>query len=199
MVREIRVYFEGYRKLRPGFSAFFREVVDAASKLKVGWELVSCKGRGEALDDFNRACRTHTDAFNVLLVDAEDVPTADPISHLRQHPDAWERPDGVRQEQVHLMIVVMETWLVADPDSLEAYYGQRFRAARLPRRSNLEQVPKGEVLSSLEAATSDTKKGAYHKTRHAPYLLERIRPAKVRVRAPACDRLFRTLLELLSD
>ncbi len=71
--------------------------------------------------------------------------------------------------------------------------------AELTGRPHPNPLPEGEgtchtpskddVLNGLEEATRDTKKGKYHKTRHAPDLLERMDAAKVRA-AAACNRLF---------
>jgi hypothetical protein len=53
------------------------------------------------------------------------------------------------------------------------------------------------VLDSLKQATRQTQKGRYHKTQHAPRILESLDPTKVRRAAPNCDRLFRELLAKL--
>jgi hypothetical protein len=91
----------------------------------------------------------------------------------------------------------MEAWIVADPDALAAYCGQKFRNNALPKAQNLETVAKNDVAKALEEATRDTQKGSYHKIRHASDLLRLIDQEKVRKRCPRCARLFDTLLKLI--
>ena len=140
--------------------------------------------------------RSHPDAINVLLVDSEGpVNHESPWEHLRNRKeDGWTNP-GCEDRQCHLMVQCMESWLVCDPEKLAGYYGQGFRETALPRHADLESVAKEQVFRSLKEATRSTKKGAYHKTRHAPEILERVRAQKVRAKAPACDRLFVVLTE----
>jgi hypothetical protein len=94
---------------------------------------------------------------------------------------------------IHLMVQTMEAWIVADPDALADYYGQRFRRNALPRTANLETVAKPAVATALNNATRDTQKGVYHKIKHASDLLKRIDRAKVQDRCPRCKRMFTTL------
>jgi hypothetical protein len=136
-----------------------------------------------------------SEAFNLLLVDAEGpVNHRSPWQHLKARVgDGWDRP-GVGDERCHLMIQAMEAWLIADREALRDYYGQHFHENALPDNRNVEQIEKDRLLRSLDEATRHSRKGKYHKTRHAPELLERIRSQVVRQRAPSCDRLFETLL-----
>src|ERR1022692_1883281 len=93
------------------------------------------------------------------------------------------------------MIQVMEAWIVADPDAVEAHYGQHFLKNALPRAENLESIVKQRIYDAMKHATAKTQKGEYHKIGHAAALLEMIDPAKVRRRCPSCNRLFATLTE----
>ena len=105
----------------------------------------------------------------------------------------WESGLAVRTEQVHFMVQVMESWLIADRDALEAYYGQGFRPARLPANPKVEEISKGDVAKGLRDATRDTNKGPYHKTKHAPTIFARVDPVRVRGAAPSCARLFHAI------
>ena len=87
----------------------------------------------------------------------------------------------------------METWIVADPEALAAYYGQGFRADALPARQDLEAESKEAVARALETATRGTRKGEYRKIRHASDLLKSIDPTRVRRRCARCERLFNEL------
>ena len=128
----------------------------------------------------------------MLLVDAEAAVISDsPRAHLEKR-DCWDLRFAT-DDMVHLMIQAMETWIVADPDALAAYYGQRFLAKALPKAANLESVPQEDIIRALEQATRRTQKGTYHKIRHASQILQRIDPHSVGQRCPACARLFATL------
>jgi len=58
------------------------------------------------------------------------------------------------------------------------YYGQGFRRGALPKSSDLETVAKADIANALERATEKTRKGKYHKIRHAAKLLEQMDPER---------------------
>jgi hypothetical protein len=91
------------------------------------------------------------------------------------------------------MVCTIEAWLVADPETLAGYYGQGFRRNVLPKREDIEAVPKEQLYESLDRATAGTQKGRYAKIRHCADLLGRLNRDRVRQRAAHCDLLFRTL------
>ncbi|MBM4031795.1 MAG: DUF4276 family protein [Planctomycetes bacterium] len=199
MVREIRVYVEGggdgkdtKAAIRYGFGCFLCSVRETARAKRARWSVIACGGRSATCDAFQTALRTHADAVNILLVDSEGPVLGSPGAHLRGC-DGWELA-GVSDEDCHLMVQLMEAWLIADPDALARFYGQGFRPNAIPASPNVEQVAKADVERSLAAATRGTTKGEYHKTRHAPALLGRVDVARVRQAAPHCERLFSRLL-----
>ena len=63
---------------------------------------------------------------------------------------------------------------------------------------NVEEITKQDLIDGRRAATKDTTKGKYHKTKHAPALLQSIKPALVRNAAPNCERLFKVVLDRLA-
>jgi hypothetical protein len=83
----------------------------------------------------------------------------------------------------------MEAWIVADPDILEEFYGKDFRKKALPKRPRLDEEPKADLYAALDAATRDTKKGCYGKSKHASELLKRLRPTVVAARCESFLRL----------
>ena len=92
-------------------------------------------GRRETYDDFCTALSDPgNDAFTVLLVDSE-APVAEgagPWTHLRDRlGDGWNRPRGAADEHAHLMVQCMEAWFLADPGTVSAYFGNRFRPGAL--------------------------------------------------------------------
>jgi hypothetical protein len=195
MVKEIRFHIEGHSRLHSGFQNFLAGIREAARSRGVGWTLSMAQGR--AVRDFMKGLRTHPNAFHVLLIDSDGPPDDQLRENLHRRAD-WSPPRGstVSEEQEQWMVQVMESWFLADRDALRAYYRRRLHESALPpERSDVEEIPKRDVIDGLKRATD----GGYHKTAHAPAILERLNPEKVRERAPNCNRLFDTLLARLAD
>ena len=91
------------------------------------------------------------------------------------------------------MVQLMETWILIDVETLRSFYGQDFNENSIPRTRFMEEIDRDRVMGALEKATRNTRKGVYHKIRHASALLQRLDATKVRQSASSCDRLFTTL------
>lgn len=199
----VRIYVEGggntgalKSECRRGFSQFFAKFIPPGKQPRI----IACGSRDEALDDFRTALRQHPGEHIILLVDAED--SVDPghtvWEHLKQR-DGWEPPSGATDDNAHLMVQCMESWFLADPETLTDYFGQGFQQSALPKNPNVEAIAKPTVFRALEAATRQTKtKGAYSKGGHSFAILARIDPNKVRRASPHAERLAVTLLRLSS-
>ena len=171
--------------------AFLTPLKHAVRVRSLRWKLVCCGGRNAAFDGFRNAIHNGDDAVVALLVDAEAPVNGMARAHL-QARDGWDL--GFASDQaVHLMVQTMEAWIVADPATLAAYYGQRFQRNALPRTRNLETIGKDALAAALGRATRDTKKGTYHKIHHASDLLKLIDREKVQRRCPACAHVFNAL------
>ena len=216
-MRSIAIYVEGggdtaqqKAELRVGLDRLLARQKDAARAKRLGWKLVPCGGRSSAYRAFVNAVRQGVGpALCILLVDSEEglppelavagTETDDEREH-RQRQDAQVRRDhlvnrdgwsfdGIEVHRLHLMVVCMETWIVADPDAMASYYGPDFRRNSLPQRPNLEEEPKSTLYARLADATRNTTKGAYSdsnnaKIKHASKLLARLNPVRVASRCP---------------
>jgi hypothetical protein len=216
---QIAVYIEGggetaaqRAELRRGFDALFQSEKENARGKRGSLRLVCCGSRNEAYSAFMNELAVNPAVVSALLVDSETstgpVPadrTQDAVlrcDHLKQKQgsggrgqgDGWPLT-GVSPDRVHLMVQCMETWIVADPDALEKFYRQGFKATRLPNRNNLEEEPKTDVQAKLEGATEATQSGTYAKIRHASKLLLIIDPGKIAKRCPR----FAIFREWLAD
>jgi hypothetical protein len=204
-VKEIRIYVEGggdkdsKARLRIAFGRFFGPLHDAAREKRIGWSVIACGSRSATLVNFRIALGKHPDALALLLVDSEGPLKGSVSRHLAETEGTARGIMGVAEGKIHLMVEAMEAWIVADPPALSRYYGQGFQASALPRHKNIEKVSKQDLFAALNAATRGTQKGRYHKTHHAPELIERLTPLTVRKRAPHCERLFTTLEEALAE
>ena len=202
---DIAVYIEGggdtagqKAELRQGFDLLLAASKAKASEKRGSLRFICCGGRQQAYEAFLNSIKA---TINALLVDSESplppVPAGRAqdaelrVAHLqkkdgtggRGQGDAWQFL-GIPCERVHLMVQCMETWIVADPDSLESFYKKNFKKDALPTRSNLEEEPKADIYTKLEKATENTQKGKYGKIKHASKLLLLIDPEKVAERCP---------------
>jgi hypothetical protein len=192
MVTELRIYFEGDARLRPGFHSFLSEIVRAARNRKCSLDLIATDGT--PVQDFRDALRTHKNAWNVLLLDS-DLPFDGSLVNLCRS----KRLDPLHEASVFWMVQIMESWFLADIVALRAYYGSSLQEEDLKGNPKVENRPKEDVYYGLKSATKDTKRGEYHKTKHAPALLSAIDVSLVRGAAPNCDRMFRIILAKLSE
>lgn len=203
MVKDIYLIIEGDNKrsepqFRKAFRHFFRDLYEAAEQKGIKFHSPIMAGSNrEALKDFTRQWKSSKDAFVVLLVDADAVVTQPRWQHLKQHRK-WDDVPAVDEKHCHLMVTAMETWLIADLETLASYYKQGFNPKLIPKNTNVEQVSNKKVLQALNAATKETSKGKYHKTRHAPDILYLLNPEKVRQAAPHCKLLFETLRQVIT-
>jgi hypothetical protein len=196
----VRIYVEGggntgalKSECRRGFSEFFAKILPVGRQPKV----IACGSRNEALDNFRTALREHSKEHVVLLVDAEApvAPEATVWAHLKQR-DGWAPPAGATEDNSHLMVQCMESWFLADVETLASYFGQGFQASALPRNPNIEEIAKPLVFRALEAATRQTKtKGSYSKGGHSFAILAVIDANKVRRASPYAERLATALLQ----
>lgn len=203
-MRQIRIYVEGggnkdsKGNLRTAFDRFFAALHEKAKARRIEIFVIPSGSRTDTLTSFRLSVRDRPGVLHLLLVDSERSVTGPPRHHLAQPGyDAWDL-SNMTDEQCHLMVEAMESWFLADPEALAEVFGKGFATNALPRTRNVEQVPKSTVISSLAKAARNTSAKEYHKNRHSHLVLRRLDPAKVRKRAPHCERFFATVEQLLS-
>ena len=148
-------------------------------------------GRQHTFDAFrNRAVRDTSEETSLLLVDSEDAVRSDVWEHLNIR-DGWVRPTGVDNRHAFLMVQVMETWFLADADTLKRCFGSSFRPNALRAWPQLEQMAKRDIFDVLAQASSKryTKRKAFE-------LLERISPDLVANACPHAKALLNYLRSL---
>jgi len=197
----VKLYVEGggdskslQSKCREGFRKFLER---AGLKGKMP-EIVACGGRQQAYKHYCNALKNGESA--VLLVDSE-APVAPEHQQPNDHPaqwqpwqhlmarDNWAKPANALDTDCHLMVQVMESWFLADRETLKAFFGPCFRENALPvANRSIEDLTKDEVYSALKQATRDCKKGEYCKGEHSFKLLAKIEPDKVVAASPWAQR-----------
>ena len=198
---KVSVYVEGggdrrelQARCRKGFETFFSKAGLDGRMPKI----VAGGARSETYKKFRTKVDSATENdFVVLLVDSEK-PVADGDSswkHLKRY-DKWDGPADELDKNAHLMVQCMEAWFLADRDALASYFGNCFDQCSLPRREDIENVPKNDVEQGLKMATRPCcPEKRYHKGRHSFAILAELSPDKVAAASPYARRLIEKLLE----
>ena len=193
------LYVEGggeSKALRTECRKGFRKFLERAGLGGRMPRISACGSRQQAYKDYRGAVgHAKSDEFMVLLVDSEGpvAVDSDAWSHLNQR-DNWERPPKAQDDCAHLMVQCMEAWFLADRDALAEYFGSGFKLNALPRRAEVEQVPKADLERGLRRATRDCRpKGAYDKGSHSFDILGRIDPNKVTQSSPYANQFVEAL------
>lgn len=156
--------------------------------------LTACGSRNSVFSDFKTA---HAGAaaghFVAMLLDSEDL-VAD-VEKTWQHLDSrdqWIKPPVAGDEQVLFMTTCMETWIVADRDTLREHYGHRLQVSALPPIHNLEARGRIEVHDTLELATRNCA-NAYRKGKRSFVVIGELNPTTLEAVLPSFARTKRIL------
>ena len=124
----VSIFMEGGGKgerraaLRRGMDAFLRSAKAAARRKSLKWQVVACGSRNEAYRRFSEAAARGPGDLLFLLVDSEEGVRRSPRFHLVAR-DGWDELEEVAEDRIQLMVRTMETWLIADVETLRSYYG----------------------------------------------------------------------------
>lgn len=194
---KIKIYIEGGgdshlqdTEFRAAWSAFFKNA--GLAVLRKMPATFRGSGRTKTFDAYQTAVKTRKpDELPLLLVDSEDLVSSGhgPWQHLKAR-DGWEQPAGVGDEDVFLMISCMETWFLADRESLKRFFHDCWRDNALPQWEDLATVEKSRVFEALASATAACGKKRYSKGKVSFDLLKSIDPTIVRQKCPDAKRLL---------
>lgn len=221
-MRTVKLFVEGggdsnslHRECRRAFAEFLEKTELKGFKPRI----VAGGSRNNTYDSYCTAIKNGEDA--ALLIDSESaiiIPVNDstydsqnirtwkPWHHLcnrcdsdGQPADNWSKPQNAADADCHLMVETMESWFMADIDTLKQYYGKGFNAQRLPSGQNIENITKNDIKNALKSATRNTNKGEYNKGVHSFKILENIDPTKVRTKSQWVDRFITLLSEKMGS
>lgn len=191
----IKIYIEGGgegKHLDIAFQRAWAKFFQAAGLQGRMPRAVRGKGRKNTYDLFCTAFKNRkADELPLLLLDSEDAVAERDTAwqHLKKR-DQMDRPKGSEDHHVYLMVQVMETWLLADPEALQAYFGSKFKANKIPAWSDLEAQPKQNVLDVLGKATAECEEKRYAKGKVSFEVLACIHPHKVKEKCPHAKQLL---------
>jgi hypothetical protein len=132
-------------ELRQAFSKLFAE-----AGIRNRPRVVACGARNAAYNGFCKAIEKGENAL--LLVDSEDLvdpahdpdvsgEDAQPWAHLHKR-DGWIQPAKSTDDDCHLMVVTMETWLVADKKTWPSFLGRGSTQTPCPRPATWKKLIK---------------------------------------------------------
>lgn len=173
--------------------------------------VVACGSRRDAYESYCTAIDQGEVAM--LLVDSEAPVAAThqqgedesswlPWGHLQQRKgDGWVKPTGTDDTDCHMMVQVMESWFLADHDTLKSFFGNGFKEIQLPAVTRpIEDIAKADVYQALQNSTADCKtKKQYGKGEHSFKLLAIIDPTKVTEASPWAKRFVDELKKRLDE
>ena len=202
MVR-VRIYVEGggdsklqHSQLRKGFHDLFMKA-GFADRMPA---TVAGGGRERTFDFFKNAVDAgESDVYPILLVDSEDlVNAATAWDHLKSREKTWERPAGITDEQIQLMVTCMETWILADREALIRAFGPKLQISALLPENDLETRFREDVQDALARATRECGRDkVYSKGRRSFQVLAQLNPTTLKPRLKHFRRLIETLDRLL--
>ena len=192
-----RIYIEGggdskelHTRCREGFTKLF-ERCGFSGRMP---HPIACGGRGTTFDAFKIAHRHAAERqYVAMLIDSED-PIADieqTWAHLHER-DGWSKPAGADDEHVLLMVTCMETWIVADRDTLRSHYGSEFQDTALPAPNEMESRSRDSILDALLRATRNCT-NAYKKGKRSFKVVGKLDPDALQEHLPSFARCRRVL------
>jgi Domain of unknown function (DUF4276) len=200
-----RIYVEGGgdskyvdTACREGFTKLFEKCRFGTQKRKP--RTIPCGSRKNAFDRFKAAYKKNTSRdFIALLIDSEE-----PLENLEA---AWkhlrvggpchecgtcQKPEGATDEQALFMTTCMETWIVADRQTLQAHFKKDFHDSALPPLQDLETRSRHDVQEKLSHATRNCS-NAYEKGSRSFEILGKLNPDELKKHLPSFARILRIL------
>jgi hypothetical protein len=174
---------EGKARCREAFVELFRKL-----GLKKQPSANPYGGRQKTFDAFKHE-NSNAGDFIALLVDSEE--SMDNLeatwAHLANR-DQWQKPENATDDQVLMMTTCMETWIVADRETLKSHYGQHLQESALPVLHQLETRGRGDVQQNLGQATQNCK-NKYQKGNRSFEILAKLDPAVLGQHLPSFVRV----------
>lgn len=139
-----------------------------------------------------------TEPKPLLLVDSEE-PVADGHTvwqHLgTRNQHRFQQPPQADDDSAYMMVQAMETWFLADQETLKRYFGALLDTDVLHGLAPLEAVAKEDALTTLRQATHRCSRH-YRKGKRASDILGELDPQTVAAACHHADELLQYLRTL---
>jgi len=177
----------------------FRKLLDRMRFAGRQPKLVASGGRDAVFSDFRIAHKAAKADFIAMWIDSEE-PISDinaAWAHLENVTTVtnWDRPDGALDEQVLFMTTCMETWILADRETIREHFRQGFNENQLPAINAIEGRLRDDVQARLVNATKNCQ-NAYEKGKRSYAIVGKLNP-DVLQQLPSFARVARILNERL--
>lgn len=151
-------------------------------------------GRGQTYKAFKAAHKKSSSGdYVAMLIDSEDtMDNVDATWNHVQERDGWQKPVHATDEQILMMTTCMETWIVADRDSLREHYGASLQETALPALHHLESRDRHSIQDALFKATRECT-NKYQKGKRSFEVLQKLVPATLCQHLPSFKRCVETL------
>ena len=194
------VYIEGGSdtngKVNAEFRHAFHEIFSNAGITKPPKVIMA---KAQMVGKFVRSYKKDNDAL--LLLDSEmnvkgDEDKTDAlrrfIQNVKKRKDWDENSDEIPEDRIHFMVACMESWFIADVDTIQTYFG--IGKEKIQDWQDVEIIDKDKILDTLKKIAGESPKKKYSKTRDATKLLRRTNPLVVKEKAYFCDRFLKFLI-----
>ena len=182
MDNKIKIYIEGgggilNSQLRKAFVSLMKRYGIRTDLFNV----VASGSRTKIYKDFSKIFQN---SLSIVLLDSEkEIPYNKKKCKwdFLCKNENWNKPKNATEDNLFFMAACMESWIVADEDALQEFYGRCFRS-NLPRAKDLSTVTKDDIMNALEKSTKECgKEKQYNKNnkKDSFKILEKVDVAKI--------------------
>jgi len=151
-------------EFRKAWKRFLQPLADLANDRGISrFQCIPGRGGTTTEKQFANPLPADGHALRILLIDSEG-PVGDvskPWKAIR-----LKRPQWAGDKNCYLMVQCLETWLLADPASIQSHYDSHgkpcFRQRKLKAWQDLENIAKATLQTAIEAATAECGKPYAH-------------------------------------
>ena len=156
---KIKIYIEGAAKgnklLNVGLRQSFQKLMQDYG-IKTGlFQIIAGGSRSDISNKFKTIF-----PHSIVLIDSEkEIPCDETINKwdFLCENEKWNKPEGATEDNLFFMAACMESWIVADENALQEFYGKCFQP-KLPHTIELSTVAKDSILKSLKESTKGCNK-----------------------------------------
>lgn len=204
-MKRVKVFVEGATRGRGGNSSAniacrraFAKLAERCGAINKP-EFVHCGGRSHTWTAaWNEFLNRKEGEIILLLVDSEQptsLPPEDAWKFLATQPsEPWKDLGERNARYVFLMVVMMETWLLADSAALARYFGIVFRTNQIPNWPSPEDIGKESILETMAKATQECQR-QYEKGQTSFEALAEVDPKLIAQKCPHAAYFFQRLKE----